>query len=315
MLEGAKAEIAPQDPWNKVINPAHVYIKCLQGLGWAALWAQTFATDEKRIIDYRKFPPKQVVELAKAAARRASDKVSVAACVAGAGGWAAAVCWEPLRRLMAVTCGALVGREKASLRCLLGNTVWSQIRLHSKGRARAPNCLACGCPEGTLWHQRFACPAFAARRRQDAPAALLLCAERVRSFDAAAAELFARGVCPDPAALLYPRPAGNEDDVEWINRPPSGRLTGTIFSDGSALFPALPALLSSGWALASVDAFGWLISAVFGPVPLEKAPFQTSRDAEDYAARMLTFYAEPPFRLYTDCSGTLRCLNEPPGRR
>ena len=56
------------------------------------------------------------------------------------------------------------------------------------------------------------------------------------------------------------------------------------------------------------DSSGAFISAAFGASPRGVAPFQSSRDAEDYALRMLAFCALPPVTVGIDCLGSLRCL-------
>ena len=56
------------------------------------------------------------------------------------------------------------------------------------------------------------------------------------------------------------------------------------------------------------DSDGAFIAAAYGPVPRGLAPFQSSRDGEDYALRMLAFCAFPPVTVGIDCLGTLSCL-------
>ena len=134
----------------------------------------------------------------------------------------------------------------------------------------------------------------------------------VQAFSPPSAERFARGLLPEPRSVLPRRPWETEAPVFWVNRPSDGYLRGTIFSDGSGLHPTTPALRSAGWALVSTDQFGNVISAAYGPVPLGAGPGQTARDGEDYAIRMTALLVAPPFEVFTDCYGTVRCMTQPP---
>ena len=58
--------------------------------------------------------------------------------------------------------------------------------------------------------------------------------------------------------------------------------------------------------------FGQVLAAAYGPVPLSQAPFQSSRDAEDFAVAMLCQVAMPPLELYVDCKGTVSTLRAGP---
>ncbi len=134
-----------------------------------------------------------------------------------------------------------------------------------------------------------------------------------REEGVAAGEYFARAIFPDPSPLFCRRPIPRDDEVKWINRPASGKLTGMIFSDGSARWPRVAALRRAGWALVQVDPTGSMVAAAYGPVPFAAAPYQQARDGEDYAAHMSAWLVEPPFELFVDCNGTLECLLGPPG--
>ena len=162
-----------------------------------------------------------------------------------------------------------------------------------------------------MWHIKYECPAFEACRREHASHQLRLRATAVAEFSAVAAESFARGVLPEPASLITPRAERPNGQVKWHNQPASGKLSGLLFTDGSAFFPAVLALRTAGWAIVSVDQLGDVLAAVYGDVPVQEAPTQSSRDGEDYAIRMLCWYAEPPFAAYVDCSGTIKCMTMP----
>ena len=100
--------------------------------------------------------------------------------------------------------------------------------------------------------------------------------------------------------------------VSWVQKPRSGKLTGNLFLDGSAMHSRWPGCGRAGWGVVQLSDQGWLTAAAYGPVPEDEAPQQQARDGEDYAAFMLTLLAEPPSKVYVDCSGTVGCLTAPP---
>ena len=53
----------------------------------------------------------------------------------------------------------------------------------------------------------------------------------------------------------------------------------------------------AGWALVQTDKFGRMQAAAFGYVPANLCPFQSSKDAEDYAVCMTTLCCIEPFEL------------------
>eukprot|EP00975_Prorocentrum_lima_P056873 11932769-Prorocentrum_lima.AAC.1 len=55
-----------------------------------------------------------------------------------------------------------------------------------------------------------------------------------------------------------------------------------VCTDGAALEPSNPAVRRAGWAVTSPKQDGSFV-ACFGPLPLQEAPAQTVREAEDYA--------------------------------
>ena len=53
----------------------------------------------------------------------------------------------------------------------------------------------------------------------------------------------------------------SELEVHWFNKPASGRMSGNMFTDGSAIFRRIGFLHRAGWSIASVDRFGNLKAA------------------------------------------------------
>ena len=127
-------------------------------------------------------------------------------------------------------------------------------------------------------------------------------------LSAGAAELFARGIFPDPISLLQAQPATDDAPVRWFQRPAGDRLTGLIFSDGSGLHQKWAALRAAGWALVSCDRFGEPLAAAYGPVPRKTLPLQTARDGEDWAIRMAAYLCEPPLDFHVDCQASVSCM-------
>ena len=305
---GGRHTAKPSESFKDESSPATPYRKVLASLGWAAASARHITTVGGHCLDLLRLAPKAVAKLARLAARDASDIAALSSDIAGA--WVAPICWEPLRKLLASS-KALSPREQGGLKRLIVNTVWSDTRRFKHGIASSSGCLACGDPDGSLWHRFYACPACEAFRRQEASPALIRAAGLVQAFSPPSAERFARGILPEPRAVLPRRPWEAEAPVFWVNRPPDGYLRGTIFSDGSGLHPTTPALRSAGWSLAATDQFGNVIAAAYGPVPLGMCPGQTARDGEDFAIRMTALLVAPPFEVYTDCLGTVRCMTQP----
>ena len=76
-----------------------------------------------------------------------------------------------------------------------------------------------------------------------------------------AAELFARGLFPDPEAIFRPAEVQEDRRLSWINRPASGRLSGRLFTDGSCVDADVSALAQAGWAIVETDQDGNLTAA------------------------------------------------------
>ena len=119
----AKDSLSPKSPWSQITSPEKALLKCLQSLGWVAVNARRWISDEGVELDLLHLAPSQVVQLAAVAARRASDKAATSATDSRLGGWSGPVAWAPLRRLVGSTSSTLSSWEKAALGSLVGNTV------------------------------------------------------------------------------------------------------------------------------------------------------------------------------------------------
>ena len=138
---------------------------------------------------------------------------------------------------------------------------------------------------------------------------MLPAAEVAREQGSRRAELFSR--CLFPAlTMVVPPPAAaasRECEVQWWNKPASGKLEGLLFTDGSAIAALYKGCSRAGWAIVSVTALGEPVAAAYGAVPWEAAFDQSARDGEDYCYYMLARLTDglPQTRIFTDCLGTV----------
>ena len=262
------------------------------------------------VCHFRHLAPAAVARLAAEAAAHLSDIHGLRRDMRGDGHWAQPIFWDAIRPALRTVKPGWSSHARAALRSLVANTTWTQARLFRHGFAAHEACTLCHAGCGTLWHRNYECAAHAVRRGHAVSARLQRCAEAtLRHAGRGAAELFARGIFPDPAALFPRRAVAAEDRVRWVNRPADGKLRGLLFLDGSAFWPRLGAAKRAGWAIVQTTAEGDLVAAAYGPVPFDQCPFQEARDGEDFAAHMCAFLTEGPVEAYIDCQGTLDSIN------
>eukprot|EP00959_Pyramimonas_sp_CCMP1952_P312061 6531505-Pyramimonas_sp.AAC.1 len=161
---------------------------------------------------------------------------------------------------------------------------WTQARLKDRGLADDDACQLCHTSKGTRFHRRFECEAFDGDRRQSVSAACSAAARRTKEWGQDL-EKYAVGVLPHPRELIPPPLSLSGCQVFWFNKPASGRLSGRIFFDGSAINPQCEDIRRAGWSLVQTNEFGDVILAAYGPVPREGAPWQQARGGGDYAYR------------------------------
>ncbi len=292
-------------------DPVDVLLLTLSRIGWSARSARYFQDDLGNELDLLHLSPALVARLPRDATQRWPDCASQDRSDL-ADKWVAPVFWHGIAQWLRRVKKDWGERRLSSLRALMSNTNWTQQRLYRHGKAQDDVCRLCRGAQGTLWHRHYECPAWDVFRGQNTSARSRRCAKYAREAGLAYGESFARAMVPDPACLIRKQPVPRKQEVNWINRPASGMLSGVIFSDGSARFPRCAALRRAGWALVQVDRFGAMISAAYGPVPFDVAPYQQARDGEDYAVHMSAWLVMPPFDIYVDCMGTLECLLGPP---
>ena len=91
-----------------------------------------------------------------------------------------------------------------------------------------------------------------------------------------------------------------------MGKSPGLRFPQLLFTDGSASEATQPAIAAAGWSVDMTDAAGNFVAAAFGQFHREIAPQQSSKDAEDYALRMVAFCALLPVTVGIDCTRVLQ---------
>ena len=91
-----------------------------------------------------------------------------------------------------------------------------------------------------------------------------------------------------------------------------GMVTGEVFSDGSLLYGAHPALRRGGWAFVQLTEEGDALKfAVYGPLPGEQWD-QCIYKSELTAILRILEVACPPLVVWTDCQAVLDGFNRGP---
>ena len=94
-------------------------------------------------------------------------------------------------------------------------------------------------------------------------------------------------------------PPLNQLTVHWLIEPPDGVLSGSIYTDGSAIHSEIRAASRAGWGVAMIaEGSDCIVSgAAYGALPTFT---QTSGCAEIYAAAIGLRMASPPVEIVTD---------------
>ena len=311
-LEHSKRKLVGRAaPWSQVTDPVDAFLLSLTRIGWSVTSARFLLDAGGRTHDLLHISPALLAELVKDDARRWSDRAALSRPEAADGLWAEEIFWQAIDCKLHKTSENWCARTRASLRALVSNTHWTQLRLFKHKMSTCSTCQLCMGALGTLWHRLYDCPAWAVKRRQCTSEELRRHARVASELGIGAAEMFARALFPSPQSLWTVQAVEQQEKVFWYKKPADGFLRGLIFSDGSALNPAEASIRRAGWSLVQVSASGEVVSAAFGAVPMAVAPYQQARDGEDYAIHMLKYVGVPPFEIYTDCEGTLGCLKQP----
>jgi len=283
-------------------DPVVVLLLSLRRLGWSAPTHTEFVTDLGVKLDLMYLAPGMVSQLAETAAGRATDRHALLRQNGNSPTkYIGPLFWDQMLPLLdGPKKPTWTKRSQAAYRALVSNTHWPQARQARHDSTRTNLCQLCQAEAGSLWHRRYGCDASSLKRLQCTSIHLRQAAARVRAVSEEAGELFARGVFPDLGPIAPKLLTSAEAEIQWWNKPATGLLTGTLFTDGSGRFPQWTFLRRAGWAVVQVDRFGEPVAAAYGAVPLDECPTQVARDGEDFAISMLSVVAMPPFRCYID---------------
>ena len=297
--------------WASAASPAHVFLLSIQQLGWGAPSADRIVIDTGEEIQLTHLAPKQVVWLARRAARNVSDVAALDNMNESSQSWTRPIFWRPLAGLLeGRTSDSWTARHQNSLRSLIAQQHWCQAKQARHNKSDTDLCQVCKCKAGTLWHRRFLCPHWEADRARHCSPRLLRCAS-VLQLAGQDLEKAACGIFPMPLELV-PRPLWtHECEIIWIKKPEEGVLTGHLFTDGSGLHPKCPLARRAGWSLTQLNDDGTLKGAVCGAVAWQLGPFQTARDGEDVAClQAARGLATGVCTFHIDCQGTVDALND-----
>ncbi|CAK0874689.1 unnamed protein product, partial [Prorocentrum cordatum] len=314
---GAQGLLDLRRPWGQCRDPAQACVLALRRVGIEMVAFNAVIDWQARVLSLEFYSPGMLVQVARESAMLASDVLALKR-LRGPGAWAWPVHWKGLERPLHARrrpvgqdgAEAAEGagcqepapppplwqaRRRRALAAVLGGSHWPQERLWKEGKARDGLCRLCG-GRGTLWHRAFECQAWQMLRRDACSRELLEGARLVAQRGGAAAELFARALCPDPA-LAFPATADAALAApRWFGVPPGSKFEGRVFVDGSARFPALRGARRAGWAVVQIGLSGEVIGGMHGIVPRAYGPKQEARGGEDYAFHVLVF---------CDCAGTV----------
>ena len=242
---------------------------------------------------------------------------------------------EPVRAVLRKPlCGRWTTQHQNKVRTLWSGGSWTQERLYQKGKVSSPTCQACLAGPGTDRHRTFCCSAREEHRRVVGGRHI---AHRGAAPWPGAEWLWGRGLADDPAVeyRLWELPSSDQVLVEGDY---DGMVTGEVFSDGSLLYGAHPALRRGGWAFvqlaekdgehsgqiggrrglypasASAEAESEdhaLKFAVYGPLPGEQWD-QCIYKSELTAILRILEVACPPLVVWTDCQAVLDGFNRGP---
>ena len=209
----------------------------LARIGWTPHSATHFTTHTGLEFDFNQIAPAAVARYAANATQHWSDRKATEGKNGEPG---IIIFWEAIQGLLksplikhgAGTTPWTQTHRNAQVFLIAGGE-WPQHRQHTHGKAATADCKLCRYPQCTIWHRRYECDAWNLDRQTRVPPFLLEAAARIRN--STLRERFAKGFLPAPTAII-PLPLTNAQvTTQWVNKPASGRLTGTLFLDGSAI--------------------------------------------------------------------------------
>eukprot|EP00971_Amphidinium_carterae_P024573 484435-Amphidinium_carterae.1 len=152
-----------------------------------------------------------------------------------------------------------------------------------RGLAPVDTCALCGQVGADLKHRVLRCPAWRVERAK-------AFANSTWEWLQCQSEDFLDRLCMGRVRVteVMRLPAWS---LEFRTLGPTGKLTGSIYVDGSSSRPTDAEGRRAGWALIELRG-DKVFRAVYGRVPLEDGPGQTAPEAEDYAISRLADFTE-----------------------
>ena len=117
--------------------------------------------------------------------------------------------------------------------------------LQNKGTP--PDKLLQQCPVGSMHHRAWVCKHAKTQRGKGINEQIVAAAVDMNGSD----PLGDRGLYPVQTVAVPSKPT--EATFEWVQRPPDGLVTGTIYTDGSRLDGKFPTLAVNGWAFVAIN--------------------------------------------------------------
>ena len=217
---------APPDKLHGV-GPAHATVQALRRIGWRPTTAARWTTHDGIELNLKEVCPKTVALLV----HRDSLK-ALCAHVAAAHGWPhldQGILIDPIVKLLRTSDRTLNTIQKAKLRNLSCQLIWSQSRRHIEGYASHGQCPACLGAPGTFRHWAWRCPHTWLLRQQQGHSEQLTAAPASDEEHA----LWSYALGPIPAQAI-PRPT-SAMQVHWHAGTTDINLEGDIYTDGSML--------------------------------------------------------------------------------
>ncbi|CAK0817199.1 unnamed protein product, partial [Prorocentrum cordatum] len=293
-------------PWQQVRGPAGAFIATVQRLGWETLAAHSITIGEEHL-DLRTLSLRYLKQRISTATENGpkSDWLRIHGEKHGLD----SIFVEPVAALLKRPLSKKWTLEHQTrvrnLRC--GGT-WPQRHLCDKGAAEDSTCKACHEYEGADRHRTFACSARQEHRRR--VGGHHICHRDAMTWPGATEEQLAasealrgRGLAADPALEydLWNLPSSSTCEVEGTF---DGLVHGDIYTDGSLLYGAYPALRRGGWSFVKLDNEHQMEYAMFGPLEGPQHDHSVYKIELTAVPRVLR-RAVLPVRIFSDCQAVL----------
>ncbi|CAK0860300.1 unnamed protein product, partial [Prorocentrum cordatum] len=116
--------------------------------------------------------------------------------------------------------------------------------------------------------------------------------------------LFDKGAAEDSTCKAYHEHEGTDRHRTFVCSARQSHLHGDIYTDGSLLYGAYPALRRGGWAVVKLDSENTMEFALFGPLEGSQHD-QSIYKSELMAVLQALRRAVPPVRVFSDCQSVI----------